>query len=404
MVRRSNGTTPSSAPIESPSSTELPLGARRSAPMITLASHPLSGQSDRVFRRAASIFVLVSLALVTGCGSGATTAKSLGSKTAATTSAEPSTETTATGRTSTSGPSESTSTTATVPLTSAVEANAKVCSGGDLKSVADPHYDGAMGNVKLIVRLTNASDAPCWMPASSPTLSGIRGDGTVVAFNAPGGGTYFGNPSPFTGPLRPGAQAAVWINGGEASSCVTDGSSQTWKAMLLGLPDGSTVEFTTGFDTICGISGISLFGVDDSQPGATDNTDGSCGTVVPSTINPSEGLTTFMTLVPGTTSLDYTFAARPLTVCPGDTVHITVGIHNSGQNQAEVGSRLVITDVLPHIDLGSFGPVTVPPGEDRTVQVDLIIPLLPPGDYRLFVADDTAFHHAVITVKAAPST
>jgi hypothetical protein len=56
-----------------------------------------------------------------------------------------------------------------------------------------------------------------------------------------------------------------------------------------------------------------------------------CELVVPSTVHPPDGVTTFMTFIPGTPSLRYSFAARPSTVWAWGTVHVTIGIHNSGQ-------------------------------------------------------------------------
>jgi hypothetical protein len=140
----------------------------------------------------------------------------------------------------------------------------RACSGADLKAVA--YSSGQAGsNTKLTVRLTNISDMECSMPDGSPTVFGVNRDGSVVPFNAVGGGTYFGNPPPLNGPLQPGAAASVWVTG-----CVTEGSTQTqtWDAMLLGLPDGTTVEFKTDpHNTRCGALDVSTFGVADPPPG-----------------------------------------------------------------------------------------------------------------------------------------
>ena len=60
-------------------------------------------------------------------------------------------------------------------------------------------------------------------------------------------------------------------------------------------------------------------------------TSNGCELVVPWTVHLPDGVTTFMTFIPGTPSLRCSFAARPLTVWAWGTVHVTIGIHNSGQ-------------------------------------------------------------------------
>ncbi len=54
--------------------------------------------------------------------------------------------------------------------------------------------------------------------------------------------------------------AVVWVGGGQPGSCDPIDATQTWSSMVLGLPDGTTVPFTTSFDTKCGITGITKFG------------------------------------------------------------------------------------------------------------------------------------------------
>ena len=149
---------------------------------------------------------------------------------------------------------------------SRVAGTRRACSGPDLKARADQEIPEAMSNTKLIVHVTNESTTACSMPPTSPNLVGVRRDGSVVAFKAVGGGTYFGNPPPLTGPLLPGASALLWINGGLPGTCGIKERMDNWKALQLRLPDGTRVEFTTGFDAACGVFGISLFGADERPP------------------------------------------------------------------------------------------------------------------------------------------
>ena len=136
-------------------------------------------------------------------------------------------------------------------------------------------------------------------------------------------------------------------------------------------------------------------------PQAPLETEHRCITSVPSTVRATEGLNTFMTLVPGTPTLDYSVSATPFDVCPGDIVHVTVTVRSSEQHEVEVGGRLVITRLLPHIDLADFGPVSVPAGGSATATVDFVVPLLPPGNYTFFVADDVNANGATFAVGEA---
>jgi len=156
------------------------------------------------------------------------------------------------------------STASTMP-TSAVAAPA-ACTASDLTAVAEPLGDSMMSNTKLVVDVTNTGSAPCALADTQPSLAGVDADGNAVPLASDGSaGTYFGAPPPLTGPLAPGETAAVWIGGGQPGVCDPLDATQTWPSMLLGLPDGTTIPFTTDFDTKCGIYGITNFGTSATQ-------------------------------------------------------------------------------------------------------------------------------------------
>ena len=135
-----------------------------------------------------------------------------------------------------------------------------VCTGNTLDAQASPYIDGALGNTKLIVQVTNIGATPCQLQNTPPTLTAIAANGTLVPFPSGGDQTYFGAPQPFPNPLAVGGVAEVWIGGGQPGACPPLGATQTWPAMLLGFADGSTTRFTSVFDTKCGVRGITRFG------------------------------------------------------------------------------------------------------------------------------------------------
>jgi hypothetical protein len=168
----------------------------------------------------------------------------------ATTSRSPITE-----PSTTASPPETTPTTET-PTTAA---GTHVCSGSDLVAIENS-MDGAMGSVRVIVQITNVSASRCTLPLTAPTLAGVRADGTVVPLVPATSQTTAEQPAPLTAPLAVGGTAVVWITGGEPSFCDPIDQTQTWPTMVLGLPDGTTIPFTTNFDTKCELYSISSFG------------------------------------------------------------------------------------------------------------------------------------------------
>lgn len=169
--------------------------------------------------------------------------------------------------TSTSDPSRVASGTGVTTSAQASRADARRrCAGSDLAAVADPFVPSQSSNTKLTVRLTNVSTSPCSLPDVPPTVSAVGDDGVVVTFDTAGKGTYFGDPAPLLGPLAPGAAAVVWINGEAPGVCSDPRSVASWPSWRIGLPDGTTVGFTSGFDTSCGVLGVSAFGDAVSDP------------------------------------------------------------------------------------------------------------------------------------------
>lgn len=140
------------------------------------------------------------------------------------------------------------------------DANAVVrqCSASDLSPSGEVQADAAMGNLKLVVELRNTSDSACVMPLVPTSLSGVDPTG-VVLLSAFIGDTYFGNPSPLDGALAPDSQAVVWIGIGQPANC-PDAPRQTWSALQMGLPDGSTIGLAVAVDTSCGAPSVSRFG------------------------------------------------------------------------------------------------------------------------------------------------
>lgn len=107
-----------------------------------------------------------------------------------------------------------------------------------------------------------------------------------------------------------------------------------------------------------------------------------------------------MTLVPGTANLEFTVDAQPTIVCPGAKVMVTIGVHNRSDADVVVSPRLVITEVLPHIVVAQVAPISLPAGGSQTVITSIVVPLLPPGTYNMFVANGASFDGATISVRA----
>ena len=167
------------------------------------------------------------------------------------------------------------STESTVSATTAVEPPpaiaggtvARSCSATDLSAaVSGGPGDGAMGNIKLVVTVTNTSSTPCLLADQQPTLAGVADDGTVAPIESVFGGTYFGNPPVLVGPLQAGASSELWIGGGQPTFCAPSDPSTTWSAMQLGLVDGTSIRFAPALK-YCGTPAVSHFGRPSGDPG-----------------------------------------------------------------------------------------------------------------------------------------
>ncbi|MEO6156613.1 MAG: hypothetical protein ABIQ39_03175 [Ilumatobacteraceae bacterium] len=117
-----------------------------------------------------------------------------------------------------------------------------------------------MSNTKLVVDVKNVGDRACQLQTEPPTLAGISADGTVTPFPTTTQETFFGAPLAIGRELAVGAVAEVWIGGGQPGVCDPIDATQQWPSMVLGFADGTTTSFTTGFDTKCGVTGITPFG------------------------------------------------------------------------------------------------------------------------------------------------
>ena len=102
--------------------------------------------------------------------------------------------------------------------------DARPCRPADLTASAGDVGAG-LGNTNLPVQFVNRSDSPCLLDGS-PTLAGLRADGTIVALKV-GEGSYFGDPGP-TANIGPGGIAAVNISGADACPAVINGARRVF--------------------------------------------------------------------------------------------------------------------------------------------------------------------------------
>ena len=126
-----------------------------------------------------------------------------------------------------------------------------------------------------------------------------------------------------------------------------------------------------------------------------------CADGDPSSVRPVEELPTFMTMAPGPITVEYSLTATPTTVCPGGVVAFSITVHNSGAAAVEVFPRLVLTQMLPHIDLGSTASAVIAPDSTSIIVEQVAIPQLQPGTYEVLVYGYDA--GASITVVAPPA-
>ena len=174
------------------------------------------------------------------------------------------------------------------------------------------------------------------------------------------------------------------VNGGETSSGVSTNTTASTSVAAATIEDTSLPDAAPTTPTV-----VTAAVLDDG-----------CHSTLPSTSWPDTGLPTSMTLVPGTTDLTFTVEAQPTAVCPGAIVRFSIAVHNGLETPVEVSPRLVITQVLPHIELGTYGPLAVPAGGNATTEADVTIPLLPPDTYRVFIANGAGYEGANITVRS----
>jgi hypothetical protein len=100
-----------------------------------------------------------------------------------------------------------------------------------------------------------------------------------------------------------------------------------------------------------------------------------------------------------TSPVRFDLDATPDTVCAGGHVQITITMHNDGNDTVDVAPQLVITDVLPHVTLARLARIAVPPHDEATTDVDIIVPQLPPGPYRVFVTNTHEDNGVTITMN-----
>jgi Protein of unknown function (DUF4232) len=231
--------------------------------------------------------------------------------------------------------------------------DARPCRPADLVASAGDVGAG-LGNTNLPVRLVNQSDSPCLLDGS-PTLAGLRADGTIVALKV-GEGSYFGDPGP-TANIGPGGIAAVNISGADACPAILDGAHRVFPRLRIGLPGGGSVDVAAGdFDTICGVS-ASRFGVpaDDAFAVTTPPSPLTARIDAPATAAPGQ------TLVYSVTLQNPTSTAVSLSPCPPYEEFVGSGA------EAWVAT---LRDYYLNCDAAS----TIPPGGSVTFEMRLQLP------------------------------
>jgi hypothetical protein len=129
------------------------------------------------------------------------------------------------------------------------------CLASQLSVESGPMGDGAMGNHRVVVRVTNTSSSICEL-TGYPALEQVFADGRVVPLKTPHG-TYFGEPSPQT-LVDPSATVEFWIG---TSLCdeYTGELGDGWRTFQLDLASGTSLRFANQADLMCGFS-VSRFG------------------------------------------------------------------------------------------------------------------------------------------------
>ncbi|MCW2749318.1 MAG: hypothetical protein JWR83_428 [Aeromicrobium sp.] len=221
-----------------------------------------------------------------------------------------------------------------------------------------------MSNTKLVVDVTNASDHACVLPSTPPTLAGVGADGTQIALPSNGDSTYFGAPPSLNGPLPPGSTAVVWVGGGQPGVCDPLDATQTWNGMVLGLPDGGTIPFTTAFDTKCGVE-ITNFGTPAAPTGppAATTIPPAPASNAPAGLAPCSNANLTLTVSPlgepsaGQQQAQITFTNTGTTDCTLDG-HPGVSVTDDAGNQ--IGASALRTDVpTPTASLRANGGTAV---------------------------------------------
>jgi hypothetical protein len=132
----------------------------------------------------------------------------------------------------------------------------------------------------------------------------------------------------------------------------------------------------------------------DGNDASTATTRGRCGSVA----SAPDPVDTFMTLPQPSPTIEFEVTVQPDEVCIGDTVRFAVHIANHTSEDVEVSPELVVTEPLPHVVLARADPVSVRAGDERTIEVEAVVPVLAPGSYDVFVRDWTSTR-ATLTVR-----
>jgi hypothetical protein len=154
------------------------------------------------------------------------------------------------------GPDPATMPTA-VPPTTVFGADSSPCTGHDLTGVA-VRRDGAMGNQRTDIVLTNVSGHPC-LVFGQPTIEGIRPDGSTEPIPTTDG-TYFGPLDSLPDNVVPTAGTVALMLGWGVACLDAGDAPQPWSQLRLLFMDGSYVDVNGGdVDSRCGL-GLSNFG------------------------------------------------------------------------------------------------------------------------------------------------
>jgi hypothetical protein len=78
--------------------------------------------------------------------------------------------------------------------------------------------------------------------------------------------------------------------------------------------------------------------------------------------------------------------AEPGTVCPGGTIRLTVEFRNAGTEAVTINDPfLILSGGADKWRLAGFDDLTLRPGSDLSVDLTVIVPLVAPAQYGLYV-------------------